>query len=106
MAGLSMGTRGGSGGGGKERSKSMDSSMSAETYDRSLGGHYKPPPSSGGGGNRRQSKRSKDKATSSGTWGDHRSGQNTTRPRPNVFIGRRPKLEARHVREDDFLLGE
>ena len=93
MAGLSMGSRDAK----DNELRPCESAVSAETYDRSLGGFYKRPQP------KRPSKRSKESPPiKTGMYSDRRG----SRARPNVFIGRRPKLETRHVREDDFLVGE
>lgn len=94
MAGLSMG--------GKDDKETethpWDGAISAETYDRSLGGHYKHI------SQRRPAKKPKERYIGAGLYSDRM--MRGTKPRPNVFIGRRPKLEARHLREDGLLLGE
>jgi len=74
-----------------------DSANSFDTYDRTMGGKYKSPQVRGA----LNSRKGKGKPAVSSDRGFRGS-----KPCPNVFIGRRPKLETRHVREEDFLLGD
>eukprot|EP00210_Caulerpa_lentillifera_P001978 g1896.t1 len=92
----------------KSSSTTSRTTSGADSYDRTLGGQFlnsKP---------RSRTTRSKVKRNRSGLYSDGGGGKShggnipsrTSVGAPNVYIGRRPKLETRHVRAEDFLVGE